>query len=76
MNDEPFQLFSFQLQLETKFLVEVAENGFKALQEVTNHPKDYFDAIILDLNMPIMDGYNACNRIFNHLNEIEGNISS
>jgi CheY-like chemotaxis protein len=37
-----------------------AENGLQAVQIVSSYPPDYFQAIILDLNMPIMDGYEAC----------------
>lgn len=37
-----------------------AENGLQALQFVSSNPPGYFDAIILDINMPIMDGFEAC----------------
>lgn len=31
--------------------------------------KEKFDFIILDLSMPIMDGYTACKQIFEHFND-------
>lgn len=45
-----------------------AENGLEALNEVKSRPINFFDAIILDVNMPIMDGLEASNLIYNHLN--------
>ena len=35
----------------------------QALQIVNSHAIDYFDAIVLDINMPIMDGFEACERM-------------
>ena len=41
---------------------------------------NYFDVIILDINMPIMDGFEACERIkkflYNDLDETESKESS
>ena len=41
---------------------------------------NYFDVIILDINMPIMDGFEACERImkflYNDTNEAESKESS
>ena len=51
-----------------KFKVQTAENGLQALQKIIAHPIDYYDAIILDINMPIMDGYEACTLIYDYLN--------
>jgi len=48
--------------------VFTAENGLEALNEVKSRPINFFDAIILDVNMPIMDGLEASNLIYNHLN--------
>ena len=62
-NDEQFLLQHFQAVLEDFFEVHVAENGVQALQMVKNEVFNFFDIIFLDLNMPIMDGWEACQRI-------------
>ncbi len=62
-NDDPFLLFGYCDQLEQHFNVETAENGLQAVQIISSYPPDYFHVIILDINMPIMDGYEACVRI-------------
>jgi CheY-like chemotaxis protein len=49
----------------------VADNGLDAFEQVKANPKDYFSAIILDINMPIMDGLEACLLTHNYL---EGNV--
>lgn len=47
--------------------MHTAENGLQAVQIVASHPKDYFSIIILDINMPIMNGYEACVRIDSYI---------
>ena len=56
--------------MEDYFTVEIAENGLKAVQTISNMQRDYFDAVILDINMPIMGGYEACSLIYAYLNDI------
>lgn len=63
VNDEPFLIMSYSNQFQFRFDVEVAENGYQALQIVTSNETDYFDVIILDINMPIMNGLEAIDRI-------------
>lgn len=41
---------------------EDAKNGENQIVEVKVQPR-HFDAIIMDLNMPIMDGFEACKQI-------------
>ena len=42
---------------------EHAENGKIAVDLFVNHPAGYYDAILMDLRMPVMDGLEAASRI-------------
>lgn len=52
------------LQLQQFFDIDVAQNGLEAIQIVASKPSDFFDVIILDIDLPIMDGLETCDRIF------------
>ena len=43
--------------------VEVAENGQVAVDCFANHPSGYYDAILMDMRMPVMDGLEATKTI-------------
>ena len=46
--------------LESKhFTVEVAPNGLKALEKFVHSQPGYYDAILMDVRMPLMDGLQA-----------------
>jgi CheY-like chemotaxis protein len=47
--------------------VDQAENGFVAFTKVKSAERSYYDLIILDVNMPIMDGVEAGLRMKEHL---------
>ncbi len=44
-------------------IVECAENGEIAVEKFTNSPDGYYNAILMDVSMPVMDGYEATRRI-------------
>ena len=44
-------------------LVETAENGKAGLEKFSSCAPGSFDAILMDIRMPVMDGYEAVKRI-------------
>jgi two-component system sensor histidine kinase/response regulator len=48
---------------ETGIGIETADNGQIALDMVKKSPKGYYDAVLMDIQMPVMDGYEATWRI-------------
>lgn len=56
--------------LESKgFNVETAENGLRALEMFSKSTTGYYDAIIMDIRMPLMDGLTAASSIRHLSNE-------
>lgn len=48
---------------EAGFVVETAPDGTDAVAMVENSEENYYDAILMDVQMPIMDGYEATRTI-------------
>ena len=51
------------------FAVETAENGLRAMEMFSKSEKGYYDAILMDIRMPLMDGLTAATSIRHLSNE-------
>ena len=43
--------------------MEVAQNGLIALEKFESSPEGYYNAILMDIRMPVMDGLEATKKI-------------
>ena len=59
-DNEINQQIAIEVLEESDFWITVVENGEQAVQKVKEHK---FDAILMDINMPIMDGFTATKNI-------------
>ncbi|SIO29029.1 response regulator [Fibrobacter sp. UWB11] len=49
--------------LDAEMSVDIAENGLEAVTRVREHSPDFYDCILMDVQMPVMDGYEATKAI-------------
>lgn len=66
-NDSDFLLIAFGDQLSQFFHhVDRFPDGKEAWEMVHSKEPNYYQAIVLDINMPIMDGVQACTKILEY----------
>ena len=54
---------AIEMLKEMGFIVEHAYNGQECLDKLNSAPADYYNIILMDIQMPIMDGYEATRAI-------------
>ena len=64
VEDQPLNVIVAQKLLEAKkIIVDVAANGLLAVKKFAAQPVGYYDAILMDIRMPVMDGLEATKTI-------------
>lgn len=58
-DDEINRFVAIQLLQSRHFTVDVATNGQEALQAFAASPEGFYDTILMDIRMPILDGHSA-----------------
>lgn len=62
-DNELNQEIAFELLTDRGFQVELAEDGSVALSKLTDAGPGWYDFVIMDIQMPVMDGYTATREI-------------
>ena len=57
------QMIAEAILSEAGFRVEIAGNGGIAVEKMKENPAGYYDVVMMDIQMPVMDGYEAAKQI-------------
>ena len=57
------RIIAEELLVEEKIEVESVEDGAEAVKAVRDHEAGYYDLVLMDIQMPVMDGYQATRAI-------------
>ncbi len=57
------RILAEELLSEEGFLVESVQDGSLAVDAIKNHPAWYYDLVLMDIQMPVMNGYEAARLI-------------
>lgn len=60
---ETNQIITRDMLENSGFLVEIARDGVEAVEKVRLNPENYYDVILMETKLPVMDGYDAARQI-------------
>lgn len=64
-DNEMNQEIAIAILEEAGFFVELASNGRESVDKIINNPVGHYDIVLMDIQMPVMNGYEAAREIRN-----------